>query len=133
MSGITCFLVDDDIDDIEIFAIAIEQLGGDITCISVMNGDEAVRQLNSNPLLQPDFIFLDMNMPRMNGKQCLVAIKKIERFAQTPVIMYSTSAEPRDIEETKRLGAMHFLTKPVTIDALTKELSLLLLPKNTLA
>jgi CheY-like chemotaxis protein len=126
MAGITCLLIDDDVDDLEIFAIAVEQINRDIACVTAANGEDALMKLNTDHTLNPDFIFLDMNMPRMDGKQCLAAIKKIERFAKTPVIMYSTSAEPRDVEETQRLGASHFLMKPSNIVTLTNQLSMLL-------
>ena len=64
-----------------------------------------------------------MNMPRMNGLQCLKEIKKIKRLNHVPVFMYSTSADPSVVEENKRLGATDFIVKPSSINDLTKILS----------
>jgi CheY-like chemotaxis protein len=119
----TCFLIDDDSDDQEIFSIALEELGMPVQCIVASNGIEALERLHRDVSLVPDFIFIDLNMPRMSGRECLEEIKKIPRLAQVPIIIYSTSSEQKDIEETRRLGANHFLTKPVTISMLTKRLN----------
>ena len=72
---------------------------------------------------QFDFILMDLNMPIMNGKQCLIEIKKNPRLASIPIIIYTTSSYQRDIEELKQLGAAHFLIKPANIDNLVKILS----------
>jgi CheY-like chemotaxis protein len=126
VSPITCFLVDDDADDLEIFSIAAAEVQRSIVCVTAVDGVDALQKLRSNERFTPDFIFLDLNMPRMNGKQTLVEIKKIPRLATVPVIIYSTSARPLDVEETLQLGAFHFLTKPSSITKLTKELAALI-------
>ena len=61
----------------------------------------------------------------MSGKQFLQKIKKIPRLNHIPVVIYTTSSREKDIEETKQLGATHYLTKPSRIDTLTKILSAL--------
>jgi CheY-like chemotaxis protein len=131
--GITCFLVDDDTDDLEIFAMAVAETGQSITCMTANDGFDALRLLNQDETFIPDFIFLDLNMPRMSGKQCLVEIKKIKRLMHIPVVIYSTSARQRDIDDTLKLGAAHFFTKPPSIPALTKALSGLLARHEILA
>ena len=120
-----CFLVDDDSDDLKIFALAMEEVDSSIQCVTATNGVEALEKLRDEEFI-PDVIFLDLNMPRMNGKQCLIEMKKIDRLKDVPVIMYSTSSDRRDVEETLHLGAAHFLTKPSNISALTKSLTELL-------
>lgn len=123
---ITCFLIDDDIDDLEIFAIAIAEMGRPVICTTANDGMDALEKLRQDETFTPDYIFLDLNMPRMNGKQCLVEIRKIERLTHTSVVMYSTSALQRDIDDTLQLGASHFLTKPTSISKLTETLQQLL-------
>ncbi len=59
-----------------------------------------------------DAIFLDLNMPRLNGFQCLDQLKKNEKTSVIPVIIYTTSKQKGDIEEVRRLGAAHYITKP---------------------
>ncbi|WP_247234725.1 response regulator [Telluribacter sp. SYSU D00476] len=120
---ITCLLIDDDQDDQEIFALALNKVDPTIHCVTADDGLDALQKLNRNSDFVPEYIFLDLNMPRMNGKQCLTELKKIERLDQTPIIIYSTSSEPRDILETKQLGATDFMTKPSFIDALTASLA----------
>jgi CheY-like chemotaxis protein len=116
---IKCFLIDDDPDDQEIFSIALKELSPAIQCFFANDGVEALERLNTGKSFIPDYIFIDLNMPRMNGAQCLAAIKKIGRVKSTPVFIYSTTAEPGMITETQRLGATGFIVKPVYIADLT--------------
>jgi CheY-like chemotaxis protein len=114
-------IIDDDDDDIEMFCEVLTDISDSIACNSATNGHEALELLqNSHPL--PDFIFLDLNMPRMNGKQCLVQLKKNEKFSSIPVVIYSTSKSEADREETQQLGSAHFVTKPSSMQKLKKEL-----------
>ena len=72
---------------------------------------------------RPLLVVTDVDMPRLNGKQCLVELKKEAHLRDIPVIIYSTSSEKRDIDETARLGAAHFLTKPNKFEELCKAIS----------
>ena len=117
----TVFLVDDDMDDQEIFALALAEVDNSIACVMAKNGMDALTQLRESRF-RPDCIFLDLNMPRMNGKQCLKEIKSHADLTMIPVIIYSTSSETRDIEETKALGAMAFIIKPPRIQELVDSL-----------
>jgi CheY-like chemotaxis protein len=122
MTGTTCFLVDDDTDDQEIFALALEEVDRSISCIVAQDGVQAIDML-SNQDFKPHYIFLDINMPRMNGMQCLEKIRKMSRLQDVPVVMYSTASDPVYYSETKRLGAAEFIVKPASIPALTDALS----------
>lgn len=106
-------IIDDDEDDRLLFYDAVSQVDLSITCIHASNGIEGVELLRCGNRLLPDFIFLDLNLPRLNGFQCLVEIKKDPNLLKVPVIIYSTSKRVEDIVETKKLGAAYFLTKPV--------------------
>lgn len=116
---VTCFVIDDDPEDQEIFAIAVEEIDSNIRCVSAIDGVEALEKLKQD--LRPDFIFLDLNMPRMSGKETLQEIRKIPALHDVPIIAYSTSSEIRDVEDMKRLGANHFITKPPDITSLIAE------------
>jgi len=115
----TCFLIDDDEDDREIFQLALMDVGGQFDCITADNCREALQQLR-NGALNPDYIFLDLNMPVLSGKDCLAEIRKMARFNQTPVLIYTTSADKRDKDEIARLGGTAFITKPNRVSALTE-------------
>ncbi len=113
----TLLLVDDDVDDQEIFILALQEIECSITCFTAGNGQEAIQSLTSHTV-NPDLIFLDMNMPRMNGIQFLQQIKLMEPLKHIPVIIYSTTAEQHVVEETKTLGAMNMVTKPAKFSEL---------------
>ena len=119
----TFFIVDDDIDDQDLFIEAVSEVDKSIRCMSASNCEEALDLLKNKKIGMPDMIFLDLNMPRLNGKQCLAELKKEAHLAHIPVIIYSTSSEKRDIEETSRLGAAHFLTKPNKFEELCRAIS----------
>ena len=116
----TVFLIDDDSDDQEIFGLAIEKANVSADCVYANDGIQALEKLNGDVTFLPDYIFIDMNMPRMNGQQCLSEIKKIERLKDVPVFMYSTSADPESIAENIQLGAQDFIVKPSSIAELTQ-------------
>src|SRR3978361_68942 len=121
--SITCFLIDDDKDDQEIFLLALEDVNVAVACITANNGNDALNKFKNDETFLPDYIFLDLNMPKINGRQCLIEIKKINRLKDIPVIIYSTSSAQRDKLETEILGASAFITKPSSISEFSKILS----------
>ncbi|HSU50614.1 MAG TPA: response regulator [Segetibacter sp.] len=116
-------IIDDDDDDKEIFIEVVGEIDESITCTTASNGFEAIQILEEN-VTYPDLIFLDLNMPRMGGKQCLETIKKNVKFKDIPVIIYTTSKLAEDKEEAIGLGAINFITKPSSTACLKKELEL---------
>jgi CheY-like chemotaxis protein len=120
------FIIDDDVEDQEIFMEAVREVDKSIQCYSATSGDDAMRQLEMEVVVLPDLIFLDMNMPKLNGKQVLKEIKSTRSLKGIPVIMYSTSFAPRDIEEINELGAAYHLLKPSRFEDLCKSLTLIL-------
>jgi CheY-like chemotaxis protein len=117
------FIADDDPEDRELFIEALRSIDALCECITATDGEDALSKLNDGLPQLPDFIFLDLNMPRINGRDCLAAIKKNSRINQIPVIIYSTSAEKKDMQETIQSGAAYFLQKPNRFDDLSKALS----------
>lgn len=106
-------IIDDDNDDRDFLKEAISEYDKNIIFQECKNGVEAVGLLNDTPLEEvPDFIFLDLNMPLMNGRQCLRHIRKMERLTDTPVIIYTTSLQPDPAMAPEGPGTVHFLTKP---------------------
>jgi CheY-like chemotaxis protein len=127
----TFFIADDDPDDVDFFIEAVNKVDGSIQCYSAGDGEEALQKLKKTLQELPDLIFLDLNMPRINGKQCLIEIKRTEKLSDIPVIIYTTSSLQKDEEETKKLGASYFLTKPSNFKDLCKELDDILAGKRT--
>lgn len=116
--------VDDDPDDFEFFFEAIKEIDKSIIVLKATNGQEALHILE-NHLLMPDYIFLDINMPLMDGNTCLQEIKKNSKLRDIPVVMYSTSNNATEISKYKVMGA-RFLVKPHQFSKLVKSLAVLL-------
>ena len=104
-------LVDDDEDDQVFFTEAMEEVDASIHCSIAENGKKALLKLNESADL-PDIIFMDINMPELNGFDCLKELKKCSRLRTIPVIMLSTSVSTRDKNNAIELGAEMFFTKP---------------------
>lgn len=117
-------IVDDDTDDREMFCEALQDVTPDSICYSAPNGRKAIMALDNREFEIPDLIFLDINMPVMNGWQCLSRLKEAEAYQSIPVIMYSTSSYPEDVEKAQRSGALCFFTKPSTFKELKQSLAL---------
>lgn len=109
------FVVDDDLDDQEIFVIAVEKVDPAIECTFANDGVHAINRLRSENSLKPECIFLDVNMPRMNGIECLEALRACDDLREVPIYMCSTSSDPKIIEKIKEMGARDFIVKPSTI------------------
>jgi len=122
----TIFLVDDDEDDRKLFIESVIEYDKDITCIEAENGDKALLYLQDHDNPVPDFIFLDLRMPGMSGRQCLAEIKKDTRLRPVPVIVYTTSRDVKESKELMQLGAAHFMSKPEMPDDVYYMLSVVL-------
>ena len=109
-------LVDDDEDDRKLFFEAAVEVDKEIKCIAAVNGQEALQYLSDAANPAPDFIFLDLRMPGLSGQQTLEEIRKDTRLASVPVIVYTTSRDEKESEMLKKLGATHFMSKPVSPD-----------------
>ncbi|GAB3166227.1 response regulator [Telluribacter humicola] len=118
-----CLLIDDDEEDHEIFTIAMIQTNPHIDCVAVTSGAAAVEKLRNDPDFIPDIIFLDMDMPGLNGKQTLVELRKIDRLDHVPIIILSTFEDEGFVAETKKLGSIGYVVKPTSIRELTKTLT----------
>lgn len=104
---------DDDADDREFFQDAFDEAKTNAELTTVEDGEKLMNHLAQCNGQHPDIIFLDINMPRKDGKRCLKEIRGNNKLKQIPVIMFSTSAYVEDIEETFANGANLYVSKPV--------------------
>ena len=111
-TDILILLADDDHDDRELFEEAISEISSKIKVRTVEDGFQLMRILQDKNTLLPDILFLDLNMPGMNGKQCLKEIKNDMRLKNLPIIIYSTSSLMTDIKDTHTIGANYYIQKP---------------------
>lgn len=113
MKNELCLLIiDDDADDRKLFVESAQEVDDSLVCVEATGGKEALEYLTDESNLIPDFIFLDLRMPKVSGQKCLDEIKKIPRLAQIPVFVYSTSTDKSDIKDLNKKGAVLFISKP---------------------
>lgn len=108
----TILYVDDDPDDRQVFEEAIKSLDPAYVCVTAQDGLDALSYLSLRAL--PDIVFLDLNMPLMDGKTCLAEIRGNKTTGHLPVIIFTTSSNPSERTECENLGATDFLLKPVS-------------------
>lgn len=106
-------LADDDEDDCDFFKEALDELLLPTTLITVNDGVQLMDFLSkSNAENLPDIIFLDLNMPRKNGLECLTEIKQKEEYKDLPIIIFSTSLDRDIVDLVYQKGAFHYIRKP---------------------
>ena len=118
-------IVDDDEDDREMFCEALQRIDPLITPIQMNDAIEALEYLNQPTSVCPDFIFMDVHMPKMDGKECLNLIKANPSCKDIVVIMLSTTRSRQEITLFKNQG-VQFITKPTTMAELIGSLKKIL-------
>ena len=118
-------LADDDMDDRELFTEAITQINKNIAIHHAENGSQALNKLKELPT-KPDMIFLDINMPVMNGWECLKTIKEDQTYQHIPVVIYSSSSNHREKQIATDMGASLFFTKPNDFYVFKEKLQLII-------
>lgn len=114
-------IADDDLDDQLLVQQAFKKNNIDIPLTFVNNGEELISFFMENPSINlPSFILLDLNMPKKNGKDCIIELKQSPRLKNIPIVMFSTSSQIEDIEHTYNLGASSYIHKPTDFDDLKK-------------
>lgn len=111
-------LADDNKSEHIFFAHCLKFINKAINLHFVSGGVALMNYLKDPATPLPDILFLDVNMPVKNGKQCLAELRADERFDQMPIVMYSTSDAQSDTDETFILGADLYVRKPVEIEDL---------------
>jgi CheY-like chemotaxis protein len=120
------FLIDDDCDDREIFEAVLAEVDKTIKLNTASDGAEALEKLDTGTVNNVDLIFLDINMPRMDGIEFLERVKKNARFKNIPVVIYSTTNQDSFVEKTLGLGAICYITKVTSFEALSDALKKIL-------
>lgn len=108
---IKVLLADDDKDDRFFFERALKKISIANNLTSVADGEQLMDYLSTNSEHLPDVLFLDLNMPRKNGSECLSEIKGNVNLKRLPVIIYSTSLQDKTADELYENGAHYYLKK----------------------
>jgi CheY-like chemotaxis protein len=111
-------LADDDDDDRLFFKDAIEEVKVKTVVTMVNDGVELMDYLNNSDTRLPNLIFLDLNMPRKSGMECLKEIRSNNKLKDLTIAIYSTSGLEKDIEETFVKGANIYIKKPSDFEVL---------------
>lgn len=119
----TILLIDDDIGELKIFTDAIKELPGEFKCEFVTDPQQALVLLQT---FLPDYIFVDFNIPKVNGLEFLSAVKKSKSLREIPVFLYSTSISNEISKMAELLGAAGSIEKTFSIGMLASELKVLL-------
>ena len=106
------YLADDDEDDKELFIEALHDVAPKVKITDVSNGTALMKKLSESGADLPDMIFLDLNMPQKNGIECLEELRGNKKFNKIPIIIYSTSVNLNQIDQTYKKGANLYVQKP---------------------
>lgn len=113
-------LADDDEDDRQLFEEAVSYIHPGLEIEKAETGFELLKKLATGQ--KPDMVFLDLNMPGKNGKECLIEIRNNKKWKDIPVIIYSTSFNKKDISDTYQAGANLYLLKPTSFPELIQRI-----------
>lgn len=122
---LSILLIEDDQDDVDLMQDALQDNGIRFKMDIVRQGDRVI------PFLKlcknfPNIILLDLNLPKMHGREVLSRIKLSEDFRHIPVAILTTSSSQAEKEFCLSAGASHFLTKPSTVEGFNKTIELIL-------
>ena len=120
LSVTNIFLADDDEDDRFIFKEALKEIQVPTRLLTANDGEQLMAALNTLTGNLPDVLFLDLNMPRKNGFQCLREIRQNKNLRSLRTIIFSTSYEKEVIELLFKAGADHYIKKPTEFNELKK-------------
>lgn len=109
---LTIVLADDDESDRLLFTEALDELKYKTAVVTVNDGAELMEYLYNEDTVIPYLLFLDLNMPKKSGLECLKEIKSNDKLKSIVVAIYSTSSSERDIDETFINGANIYIKKP---------------------
>lgn len=118
----TCFLVDDDQDDQEIFLLALENLKTNIDCSIANSAEEAIEKLVTSTQGVPHYIFIDYFMPGMNGKECLAELRKHDHLKGVEVCVYTSAVEMFTHEEISTLDIKAIIPKSPNLELISGNL-----------
>jgi len=119
---IRIFIAEDDEDDLELFKSAMKEIDPDAEIVAAADGICLFENLETETPPLPDIIFLDINMPKMNGYECLTKIRKLPALKDIPVVILSTSTVKKDVDFMWEEGANCYIKKPNTIGEFRKVL-----------
>jgi DNA-binding response OmpR family regulator len=108
-------IIDDDQDDLDILQTMINRAHPEADCITFFDSDSAINAMMEEKMAAPDLIFIDINMPRMSGDECLRKLRESLKFNTTKIVMISTTVSETSRARLEMDGADMIFTKPVDL------------------
>lgn len=124
--SLNIFLTDDDLDDCMFFSDALNEINKDFVLTITNDGVELMQTLGVKVPPPPYVIFLDLNMPKKNGFECLQEIRKSTRLKNIPIVVLSTSSNKDFVEQSYNFGANYYICKPKSFNLLKKAIEMIL-------
>jgi CheY-like chemotaxis protein len=125
MNKLTILLVEDDQDDIDLMQDSLKDNQVHFAMEVIKQGDKVIPYLETCKIF-PDVILLDLNLPKMHGREILERIKSSPHFQKIPVAILTTSSAREDMHYCLKAGANKFLTKPSTVEGFNETISIIL-------
>jgi CheY-like chemotaxis protein len=116
-----CLIVEDDLDDQDFFKVAIASLPYQIDCKWVNNGVEALEYFENHPDFEPEFIFIDFQMPKMDGLECFKRLKEFPQTQKSKIFLFSSLDKVERDEENR--STYHLIQKPNSIQEIIQLLN----------
>ena len=122
----TFLIADDDGDDSSLFCEALHSIDSSIVCHTAENGQDALNILLRERMARPQLVFLDINMPVMDGFSFIEAFRRISlpRKEDITIVIVTSSHDAKDMARAKMMGIAHYLTKPLSEESLLRILEL---------
>jgi len=121
-------LIDDDADDHEIFEMALEEIGQTFQTLHFGDCEQALSHFSIPGAEQPGFVFIDINLPRISGVECIDKLHTLHSFDHPKIVIYSSSFPRRWREKLDQIGMVDFLQKTGSLSILKQNLTALILP-----
>src|SRR5215212_5282477 len=112
---LSILLIEDDIDDVDLLKEALDDNNVDYEMEIIMEGDKVYNYLEAAETL-PGVIVMDLNLPKVGGKEILSEIKSSFSFIEIPIVILTTSSSKDDIDYCNSMGISKYITKPATIE-----------------
>ena len=116
------FLIDDDIDEMKLFVEAMKEVIAGFKCTYASSGAQALKMLL---YLRPEVIFIDYNMPLMNGLELAEELKKSKELKDIPLFLYSTHISSNMLQKARELGIAQCIEKPCTMNEMIQTLKII--------
>jgi CheY-like chemotaxis protein len=126
----TAFVIDDDPDDLQFMRDALNRVDSSMLCVTSSYPEDAIKLLTQGLIVVPDYIFIDINMPKITGDVCLRMLRADSKFFKTPIILYSTSMPKEVSEKLLQAGASFTFKKPNTENEYVAVVESIIIRKN---